>query len=564
MDTKLRLKVMSDGTLEHVSGTLPLSVGNLKPFSYTGQNSTSPWENSLFDGDKFLGGFGNTQVQEVDYWTLRARSSQLFNENIYAKGIIRRLVTNEINTGLCPEACPDESILGLAEGSLNDWTENVETRFNIWAKNPKLCDWLGVSTFGAMQRAARQEALISGDVLVVIRHTSKDNLPKIQLVMGNLVRTPLAADQAIPKSHKIKHGVELNAKGMEVAYWVDQEDGGSKRISKVGASTGRTTAYLLYGTNKRLDELRGQPILAVVTQSLKEIDRYRDSTQRKAVMNSTLAGFIKKTEDKMSSLPMTGGATRVGKGVVEDSDGTKRNYNISNHIPGLFLEELQTGEEPVLLGGQGTDVNFGEFEESIIQAVSWCLELPPEILRLSFSNNYSASQAAINEFKIAINRTWGDFGETFCTPIYVEWLLSETLLQKIASPGLLEAWRSPSEYDKFGAWTSTDWYGAIKPSTDMLKQAKASRELIDLGLTTRAREARVTTGTKYSKNMRRQKRENELLVEANRPLAEFRKEFGIDVAPEEEGPSKDRKRVESVIEGHLDAILDDYLDDRGG
>lgn len=532
-----------------------LSVDNLDPAAYAGQTGTSGWENSIFDGGKFFGGFGATQIQDVDYWTLRARSSQLFNENLYARGIIRRLVTNEINTGLSPESCPDENIIGVADESLNDWTENVETRFAIWGKNPNLCDWRKRSTFGAIQREARMEALVGGDVLVVVRQSQGSRLPMIQLISGSKVRTPIGESGTLKKGHKIRHGVEIDSIGRIVAHWIKQDDGDSKRIPAVGEKSGRKISWLVYGTDKRLDDLRGQPILAIVMQSLKEVDRYRDSAQRKAVINSVMAMFIKKTEDKMGTLPVTGGAVRRGQATTSDSDGSQRNFNIASQIPGLVMEELQTGEEPVLMGGQGTDVNFGTFEESIIQAVAWSLEIPPEILRLSFSNNYSASQAAINEFKIAIHRTWGDFGETFCTPIYIEWLLSETLTQKITAPGLLKSWRTPSEYDIFGAWTATEWYGSIKPSTDMLKQAKGSRILTEEGWSTNAREARITTGTKFSQNIKRLKRENELKVEAARPIAEFKKEFGEEAAADAIGA------LGNIVE--IESVLDDYLEEKG-
>lgn len=547
------LKWFRSGTAEAVSDAV--AVDNLDPFAYAGQTGASPWENSIYDGGKFFGGFGATQIQDVDYWTLRARSTQLFNENLYARGIIRRLVTNEINTGLAPEACPDEGIIGVPEESLNDWTETVETRFGIWAKGPELCDWKKKSTFGAIQRAARMEALISGDVLVVVRQSQQTKLPMVQLISGSKVRTPLGEAGNLRKGHKIRHGVELDSVGRVVAHWIKQDDGGSKRIPAVGEKSGRKISWLVYGTDKRLDDLRGQPLLSIVMQSLKEIDRYRDSVQRKAVINSILAMFIKKGEDKMGTLPVTGGAVRRDQATTTDSDGTKRNFNIANQIPGLVMEELQTGEEPVSFGSNGTDVNFGTFEEAIIQAVAWTLEIPPEVLRLSFSNNYSASQAAINEFKIAINRTWGDFGETFCTPIYVEWLLSETLLQKITAPGLLQSWRNPNEYDVFGAWTATDWYGSIKPSTDMLKQAKGSKILVEEGWSTNAREARITTGTKFTKNIKRLKRENELKVEAARPIAEFKQEFGEDVATDA------IETLDNMEE--FEAMLDDYLEDKG-
>lgn len=531
----------------------PNAVDDLDPFAYSGQTFFDPFENSIYDGGKFAGGFGPTQIQLTDYWTLRARSAQLFNENLYARGIIRRLVTNEINRGLAPESCPEEDIIGVPEDSLNDWAESVESRFGIWGENPELCDWKHKLTFGAIQRAARAEALISGDVLVVIRQSQRTKLPMIQLVSGNKVQTPLGDSVNLRKGHIIRHGVELDSVGRVSAHWVKQDDGTTKRIPAFGEKSGRKISWLVYGADKRLDDLRGQPLLAIVLQSLKEIDRYRDSAQRKAVINSILAMFIKKTEDKPGTLPVTGGAMRRDKATTTDGDGGKRQFKLASQIPGLVMEELQIGEEPILKGGEGTDVNFPVFEESIIQAVAWSLEIPPEILRLTFSNNYSASQAAINEFKIAINMKWGDFGETFCTPIYVEWLLSETLLQKIEAPGLLESWRNPQEYDIFGAWISTEWYGSIKPSTDMLKQAKGSKMLVQEGWSTNAREARVTTGTKFTKNIKRLKRENQLKVDAARPMAEFQKEFGVELDKHTE--------VAAQLEDALTAILEERADD---
>lgn len=481
---------------------------------------------NTWDGEKFYKGFGATEIQTIDYWTLRQRSLQLFNSNLYARGIIRRLVTNEINTGLTPESSPDELIIGVGEDSLNDWTEEIENRFGIWGRQEKVCDWYHKDTFGALQRAARAEALITGDVLVMLRQLQNTRMPAVQLISGNRVQTPWLDRPKMPKGNQIKHGVEFDPAGRRVAYWVQQEDNSYKRVPAWGPRSGRRLAWLVYGTDKRLDDVRGQPILALVLQSLREIDRYRDSVQRKAVINSILAMFIKKTEDKPSTLPISGGAVRKDKLAATDGDGTSRDYNIASQIPGMVIEELQTGEEPVGFHSQGTDVAFGTFEEAIIQSVAWANEIPPEILRLAFSNNYSASQAAINEFKIYLNKVWMEWGENFCQPIYVEWLLSEVLRNKVNAPGLLDAWRDPTAYDIFGAWTMADWYGSIKPSTDMLKQARGSKLLVDEGWSTNAREARITTGTKFSKNIKRIKRENQLKVEAARPLAEFEQQTG--------------------------------------
>lgn len=505
-------------------------TGELSPnFSASsGHAVRAPSALADLNGDKFLGGFGTTQIFIVDYWTLRQRSEQLFRENLYARGIVRRLITNEINTGLTPEAFPDEEIIGVEDDSLSDWTETVENRFGIWGKLPKVCDWKHSKTFGAIQRAARAEAYISGDVLVVLRQSQRTKLPMVQLVSGNKVQTPLGGDDNARRGHTITHGVEQDSAGRVVAHWVLQDDGSSKRIPAFGEKSGRRLSWLVYGCDKRLDDVRGEPLLSIVLQSLKEIDRYRDSTQRKAVINSILAMFIQKDADKMGSLPMTGGAVRRDTVTATDGDGSTRDFNLSGHLPGLVFEELQVGEKPVAFGSQGTDLAFGEFEEAIIQGIAWANEIPPEILRLSFSNNYSASQAAINEFKIYLNKVWSDWGETFCTPIYNEWLISEVLLQNIGAPGLLEAWRDPQAYDVFGAWVSVHWYGSIKPSTDAVKQGKGSKLLVDEGWSTNAREARINTGTKFSKNIKRLKRENEQKAAALRPILELKAQFGED------------------------------------
>jgi len=515
-------------SLEQVDPSIQsVSVDELT--AYLGQTQMDPFQNSIYDGGKFAGGFGPTQVFEKDYWTLRARSIQLFEENLYAKGLIRRLITNEINTGLAPEACPDEAIIGLPEDSLNDWTETVENRWGLWGKNPLVCDWKKTSTFGQIQRDARMAALIEGDVLVVLRQNPTTKLPTVQLISGSKVRTPIMDDHKLKVGNTIKHGVELNKDGSVVAYWINQEDGSSERLPTFSAKSGRRISWLVFGTEKMLDEVRGTPLLAVVLQSLKEIDRYRDSTQRKATVNSLLAAFVKKTKDKPSSLPMTGGATRKDSVAVTDGDGTSRQFNMAQMLPGVFIEELQTGEEPVPFSTNGTDVNFGEFEESIIQAVAWANNYPPEIVRLAFSNNYSASQAAINELKIYLNLVWGWWGETFCAPIFDDYVLSEVLIFKILAPGFVAAWRDPNKWDIYGAWLACNWYGSIKPSTDMLKAGKGAKLLVDECWSTNAQQSRGLTGTKFSKNVKRIKRENQLKADAMRPMLELQKEFTPEV-----------------------------------
>jgi lambda family phage portal protein len=474
---------------------------------------------SIWRGEKFAGGLGAVDLLTMDYWTLRARSRQLFRSNLYARGLLGRMVTNEINVGLHLEATPKERILKKADESLADWTEDVETRFSLWGDDPWLCDANERLTFGALQATARLEALIDGDVLVMLSQFAPTGLPRVRLVCGGAVQTPLDR-RNLPKGTRIEHGVELDSNDRHVAYWVRQRDGTSKRVPAWGEKSGRRLAWLLYGSPKRLDDVRGEPMLSLVLQSLKEIDKYRDSIQRKATVLAMLAMFIKQSQATPASRPLSGGAIRRGiDATLDNTTGKARAFKSAEVIPGMVLEQLQPGEEPVAFQHNGSVEKLGEFEAAIIQAVAWSYGIPPEILRLSFSNNYSASQAAINEYKLLLNMLRTRFGDDFCAPIYQEWLLAAALSGKVQADRLLESWRDPQLYDVYGAWTSSDWAGQIKPAVDLSRLVSGYSQMVREGFITRDRATRELTGMKFSSNVKKLLTENAQLIDAGKDLA---------------------------------------------
>jgi lambda family phage portal protein len=505
---------------------------------YTTLGQLSPWRHSFDDGSKFAGGYGYTNLLTTDYWTLRARSSELFETNIYARGIVRRLITNEINDGLKLQSMPEEKILGKEEDSLSEWTEEVENRFQLWCDRPLLCDQAERQSFGALQAVARMEALVDGDVLVVLRQDPRTGLPRVQLVKGSQVQTPI---NALSSGATIKHGVELDSSGRHVAFHIAQEDGTSKRLPAFGEKSGRRLAWLVYGTDKRLDDVRGKPLLSLVLQSLKEIDRFRDAKQRAAVVASSLAIFVKKTEDKPGTMPMMGGAVRRGTAIAESANGSSepRTFQTAEWSPGTTIDELQHGEEPVAFQSNATTEGFSDFEQAIVHAIAWCFEIPPEILTLEFSSNYSASKAAINEFAMYLNRMRADFGTSFCQPIFVEWLLAEVTAKRITAAGLLEAWRDPAQYDVFAAWISSSWSGQIKPSVDPVKEAAGNAARLELGATTYDQVSRESSGSKFTKNIKQQAREIQMLVKARAPLAKLESMSKAAPAPASDTESDD-------------------------
>lgn len=496
-----------------------VSVSDLSPYA-----SLQRQVDSIFDGSKFPGGFDVAKIFTLDFRELQRKSVQLFHENIYARGLIRRLITNEINTGLVYEATPISGLLPLDEDELNDWSDIAETRFQIWANNPKLCDYQELHTFGKLQQIARMNALISGDVLQVLRYNRVTGLPSLQLISGESIQTPI--DYIPREGNRIVDGVEIDGRGRHIAFYVIQPDYSSRRIPAFGERSKRRLAWLSYGTEKLIGGVRGAPFLYLSLQALKEIDRIKDATQRTAVIQASIAMIIKKSEAKPGTRPMLGAATRRDGVPVTDGDGGKRNLNFTSQLPGLIIDELAQGEEPVAFETARTGVNFQEIESVLVHSLAWGNEIPPEVLMLAFSRNYAGSRSAINEFKMYLERSRMDRKNETCRPIQAEWLISEILEGRISAPGFLGAWRDPLQFDVFGAWCASEWMGAIKPSADLLKDVKAYEKLNEKGWITGLQASRELTNTRFDQNIRRIKKENKAWADAYEPILRLKQKLG--------------------------------------
>lgn len=438
---------------------------------------------SFYNGDKFPGSFGLTKDYEyVDYYTLRKRSVQLFKDNPYARGIIRRLLRNEINSGLVLEANAIPKIVGLSEDEATIWDGMSETDFNLWGNDPLQCDYKKLNTIGKLAEQCRQTSLISGDCLVVLKINKITGLPMVQLIDGEKIKNPLGV--AKHKNNRIVHGVELDKNDRHVAFHVQSFENGkykSRRIPAYGEKSGRKISWLVYGTDKRLDAVRGEPILALVLYMMKELDRALDSEQRAATINGMLPMFIKKTEKSTGSNPFGSGAIKKTAETVTDSDGSTREVNISGNIPGI-VPRMAYGEEPVSVQTQRPNVNFKVFQEMIINTFAWALELPPEIARLLFTNSFAASRQANNEFNVYLQYRFNAFGNEFYQPIYNERLISAVLLNQLEAPGLIDAWRDKRKWRIVGGWTSAVWEGISRPSVDIQKDMKAAELGLKIGV----------------------------------------------------------------------------------
>jgi capsid protein len=467
---------------------------------------TSKVIEEAFDGDKYPGSFGITRDyfinNPIDYFTLRRRCYQLFVENTYFSGIIKRLLRNEIFTGMYPEPTPIAPIIWpdmdeeKREQEAAKYAELMNESFNLYGNDYNIFDYKRQMTFGEYQETVRQEALVCGDCVVVNRINQQTGLPSWDIISGNDVKTPL--EYNIAKGNTITHGVERDQQGRHVAYWIEEyKDNEFKftRIPVYGVKSGRQISWMVYGGNKLLNEVRGIPILASSLYMLRDLEKYRDSELRAAVIGSIIPFFIEKAAN-----------TQGGGGVIDDEILKKLNKGKPEEkdkppqvdmVPGLVVDNLKPGETIKSFMPGHPNLNFKTFEEAIVSAICWANEIPPEIVVLKFTSSYSASRQANNEFEMYLKYRAFKNAKDFCQLIYNEFIIQSVLLGHLFIPGFQEVMFNPAVWRLRGAWLKCEWTAISRPSVDIQREAGAYVLLLDSMDMTHDQAARRFTGMSF-------------------------------------------------------------------
>ena len=493
-----------------------------KGYSHAGASLTK----RNFKGFVVESGSASEDINDNNY-TLRQRSRMLYMSAPIATAALKRQRTNIVGSGLRLKPTIDRETLGLTKEQAEAWQRKVQAEFNLWASRKQACDATGANTFYGMQQLVALAWPMSGDVFAAIKwHEPTNLLPyslRLHIIEADRVRNPETVQTGSKKvnspfmnsittmtldnGNKVYDGVEVDGNGTIVAYHIantypNQWDAGETKFVRVeayGRKTGLPNILHIMDT-ERPEQYRGVPYLAQAIEPLLQMRRYTEAEITAAVVQSFFTAFIK-TEAPSNEMPFN----EVGNdGQMEVSRSTNE-YEMG---PGS-MNVLEPGEDVTFGSPTHPNTGFDTFMRSLCEQVGACLEIPADLLLMSFNSSYSASRAALLEAwkGIRMRREW--LTDDFCKPLYEIWLTEAVARGRISAPGFL------TDPIIRQAYLGSEWIGPSQGQLDPTKEVQAAVMAIENGLSTREAEAVKLNGSQYSTNADKLAVENEHLRAAN-------------------------------------------------
>ena len=470
----------------------------------------------------FLAASGSPR-EDIDAhnYTLRQRARMLYMAAPVATSAIKTNRTNVVGCGLQLKSRINRTKLGLTAEQAKEWQRKAEEEWEIWAANKRNCDAIGVNNFYTAQQLALSSCLVSGDILVLLKHEDPTALNpyglRFHMIEADRISTPVEAttgssymsnmtEGKTKEGNRIYDGVEVDKNGRIVAYHIRNtypfqqtaDNTEWQRVLAYGDETGLPNVLHIMET-ERPEQYRGVTYLAQVIEPLLQMRRYTDSELTAAVVESFFTAFIK-TEADPNVMPY---GEVGGDDVVEASDDPSE-YEMG---PGQ-INIMKPGEDVVFGDPKRPAGGFDGFVVAICKQVGAALEIPTDLLLKSFNASYSASRAALLEawkaFKM--RREW--FVDDFCRPLYEVWMSEAVARGRIVAPGFF------SDPSVRAAWLGSEWIGPSQGQLDPVKEITAEQLACENGFSTREQSTVRLNGGSYEANVEQLVDENARLAQA--------------------------------------------------
>lgn len=474
--------------------------------TYSGTSAGAKWDYGLSSSGR------NTII---DHYQMRQNARDMFHDSLDARGIIERMSDTVVDTGLILESKPNAEMLGITPEQAEQWSDNVERRFNLWATDKKQHRAANM-TFYQAQRLYEIQQQRDNDIFVRFHYSNKRTLQnplQFSFVDPNQVRADAFTSTYAQLGYD--DGIIRNPDGTEKAYriWVQTDQvGGYKdvEIPAHGLKSGK--AMMIHGFNPEYaGQTRGYARLGFAIQEMENLTDFTSAAIKKAINQSNLVLSVENQQkdpgNPFEDLSLDVETSALGaRTLTTDAEEVVDRLASVNYCPmpeatvgvpgSVALVGNEQGDMVRLLDTKAPADDFRDFIEVFTERLASAVGIPQEVVLMKFGQNYSASRATLLLFWSVVNMWRQEMAADFLNPVYESWLSEEIAAGRVSAPG----WSDPRLR---AAWLACSWIGSPLPSIDPGKEAKARKDNLEMNLTTLEREARALNGSDAKMNIER-------------------------------------------------------------
>lgn len=456
----------------------------------------------------------------IDQTTIVPRARDLVRNNPIASGVKQTLSDNVVGAQLRLSVQPQYRMLGQDKVWATNWGNTVEDEFTTWSDTAD-CDASRTQTFLGLTTQALQSALINGDAIALVMWLPRADsrwATRLQMIEADRLATP----PWLQFNGNIRGGVEQDAYGAPIAYWIMKKHPGD-RFGLLGANQGtlsanqddwqRIPAFTAWGRRRvihlydkeRSGQSRGKSIFASVMREFRLAGEYLGHELQAAASNALIAAFLESdlTPEAVAEIFGTNitEATEYWKTVCESTHRKKTEGGMMLNLP---LGTKLSGYNP-----NRPNTAFDGFMESVMRHMAAGLNMPYELVLKDFSKaNYSSARAALLEAwrYFQTKRRW--LRDMWLDPIYECWL------EESINEGRVDA---PDYYKNRYAYNRCRWIFAGRGWVDPVKEVVAVEKRLALCISTQQDEC-AEQGKDFQEVQDQRIREFSEAMEKVRPL----------------------------------------------
>jgi lambda family phage portal protein len=390
--------------------------------------------------------------------TLRDRSRAATRNDGYAKGVIDKLVTNIIGTGVQPlSQADDPAFRKQIQGLWLRWTDESDA--------DGLLDWYG------QQAQAVRTWLEGGEAFIRLRpRIPADGLSvplQIQVLEPELCPH---THNVFSSSARIRAGIEFNGIGRRVAYWFhpsrpELDDYDASQLRRVPADG----VMHLYDP-LRPGQLRGLPHLTQALIALYELDKYDDATLLRQQLANLFVAFLER--------PQSIGAAETQHPLTGQTVETFDEKAMLTLEAGIF-QELEPGEK-VTFSDPPEARGYPDFMRQQLFGVAAATGVPYEVLTGDMRGiNDRTVRVILNEFRRRVQMFQHQIVVfQLCRPVWRAWM------DRVFLSGVLPI---PMEYlANPEPWASVRWNPHGWPYFHPVQDVQAHKEAVRCGFESRS------------------------------------------------------------------------------